>query len=100
MPYIIYADIECLIKKEDNCKKNPQKSSITKIEKNIPCRYSTSTIWAFDHIENKHSLYHGEDCMKTFCESLREHVENIIDFEKKMLPLTKKRTKINGILYL
>ena len=23
-----------------------------------------STIWTFDHIENKHTLYHGEDCTK------------------------------------
>ena len=47
-----------------------------------------SAIWAFDHIENKHTLYCGKDCMKKFCESLREHTKNIIDFEKKkMLPL-------------
>ena len=39
-----------------------------------------STIWSFDHIENKHTLYHRKDCMKKSCESLREHVKNIIDF--------------------
>ena len=50
-----------------------------------------STIWAFYHIENKHNLYRGKDCTKRFCESLREHAKNIIDFEKKkMLPLTKE----------
>ena len=49
-----------------------------------------STIWAFYHIENKHTLYRGEDCMKKFCESLRKQAKNIIDFEKKkILPLTK-----------
>ena len=42
-----------------------------------------STTWAFDHVENKHSLYREEDCMKTFCESSREHAKNIIEFEKK-----------------
>ena len=55
-----------------------------------------STIWAFDHIENKHTLYCGEDCMKKFCTSLREHATNVINFEKeKMLPLTKKRAKLH-----
>ena len=34
-----------------------------------------STIWAFYHIENKHPLYHGKDCMKKFCESLREQAK-------------------------
>ena len=53
-----------------------------------------SAIWAFYHIKNKHSLYRGEGCMKKFCESLREHAKNIIDFEKKkMLPLTKNKLK-------
>ena len=39
-----------------------------------------SKIWAFDNIEDN-NLYRGEDCMKKFCESLREHVKSIIDFE-------------------
>ena len=30
-------------------------------------------IWAFDHVENKHSLYRGEDCMKKFRELFRKH---------------------------
>ena len=39
--------------------------------------------WAFEHIENKHTLYRGRDCMKKFYSSLREHAKKIIDFEKK-----------------
>ena len=53
-----------------------------------------SAIWAFYHIKNKHNLYREEGCMKRFCEFLREHTKNIIDFEKKkMLPLTKNKLK-------
>ena len=34
--------------------------------------------------------------MKKFCEPLREHTKNIIDFEKKkMLPFTKEELKSN-----
>ena len=52
------------------------------------------TIWGFDHIENKHTLYRGKDCMKKFCDSLREHASNIIDFEKKKnVTVNKKWTK-------
>ena len=83
MPYIIYVDIESLIKKLDGCANNPANSSSAKIGDHIPCGYSMSTIWAFDHIENKHTLYRGENCMKKFCESLREHARNIVDFETK-----------------
>ena len=53
-----------------------------------------SAIWGFDHIEIKHTLYCGKDCMKKFCTSSREHAKNVIDFEKnKMLPLTKEELK-------
>ena len=50
--------------------------------------------WAFAHIENKRTLYCRKDCMKMFCESLREHVKNINDFgEKKLSLLTKEEIK-------
>ena len=50
-----------------------------------------STISGFNHIEDKHTLYHGKDCIKKFYESLREHAKSMIHFEKKkMLPLTRK----------
>ena len=62
------------------------------------------TTWAFDHIENKHNLYRGKDCMKNFCETLREHLKNVIDFENKMLPWTEKGARItlkcNRMLHL
>ena len=94
MSYIIYADIESLIRKIDGCTCNLEKSSATKIGEHIPCGYSMSTIWGFDHIEDKHTLYLGKDCVKKSYTSLREHTKNIIDFEKKkMLPLTKKELR-------
>ena len=34
-------------------------------------------------IENKHGVYRGKDCMKKFCETLREHAMKIIKFKKK-----------------
>ena len=71
-PCIIYTELESLIKKRDNRKNNPEKSSTTKLRQNIHCRYSVSAIWAFDNIENKLSLYHVEDCLKNFCISLKE----------------------------
>ena len=37
-----------------------------------------STIWGFDHTEDKHTLYCGKDCMKKFRNSLRKHTKNII----------------------
>ena len=53
-PFIIYADLECLIEKIDGCKNNPENSSKTKVSKNILSGFSISTISSFRSIENKH----------------------------------------------
>ena len=53
-------------------------------------------MWAFDHIENIHTLYHEKDCMKNVCASLTEHMKNLTDFEKKNATLKKRRTKITS----
>ena len=47
-----------------------------------------STIPLVRGIENMHDEYRGEDCMKKFCKSLREHAIKII-YLKKMILLTK-----------
>ena len=50
-----------------------------------------STIWGFDHIEDKHTLFRGKDCMKKFCNSLREHAKKYNWFWKeKIVPLTRE----------
>ena len=58
--------------------------------------YSMSTIWAFNNIENNHTLCGREDCMKKFCSSLSEHATNILNFEKKkILLLIKEEVKLH-----
>ena len=74
--FIIYADIECIIEKIDECKSNPENSSKTKVSEHIPSDFSISTISSYRSIENKHDVYRGNDCLKNFCESLREHTIN------------------------
>ena len=50
MSYIIYADIESLIREIDGCANNLTKSSTAKIGEHIPCGYLTSIVRGFDHI--------------------------------------------------
>ena len=70
LPFIIYADLECLLKKIDTCYNNPELSSTTKINQHIPSGYSIYTKCPFDKSNNKLSYYRGEDCMKRFCKDL------------------------------
>ena len=78
-PFIIYADLECIIEKIEGCKNNSRDSTTTKVSEHIPSGFSMSTISLFRSIENKHDVYRGKDCMKKFCELLREHAMKIIN---------------------
>ena len=89
-PFIIYADLECLLEKMNTCHNNPKKSSITKINKHTPSGYSLFTHCSFDEERNKLSHYRGEDSMKKLFKDLREHATKIINYEKKeMILLTR-----------
>ena len=54
-PFIIYADLECIIKKTDGCKNNPETSFTTKVTEHIPSGFSMSIMSSFRSIENKHA---------------------------------------------
>ena len=88
-PFIIYADLECIIEKIDGYKNNPENPT-TKVSEYIPSGFSISAIWQFRSIENKHDVYTGKDCMKKFREFLREHGMKIINFKKKKMKLLTK----------
>ena len=91
LTFMIYADLECLLKKIDTCYNNPGLLSTTKINQHIPSGYSVYTNCSFDKSDNKLSYYRGEDFMKRFCKNLRDHATKIINFKKKtMIPLTKE----------
>ena len=77
-PIIIYADSEFIIEKIDRCKNNPENWSTTKVSKHIPSGFSISTILQFISVENRYDVYRGKDCMKKFCEFLRENAMKII----------------------
>ena len=65
-PFIIDADLECIIEKIDECKDNPENSSTTKVSKHIPSGFSMSARLSFRIIKNKHDIYRGKECMKIF----------------------------------
>ena len=89
-PFIIYADLECLLEKTSTRYKYLEESSTTEINKHTPSGYPLFTHCSFDKTKNKLDYYRGEDCMKKFCLDLREHAKKK---KKKMIPLTKKEEK-------
>ena len=88
IPFVIYADLECLLEKMSTCINNPNESSTTKINRHTTSGYSIFTQCSFDESKNKLNYYRGKDCMKKFSKDLKENVSKIINYEKKkMIPL-------------
>ena len=89
LPFVIYADLECLLEEMSTSINNPNESSTTKINKHTPSGYSIFTHCSFDESKNKLNYYAGKNCMKKFSKDLREHASKIINYEKKkMISLT------------
>ena len=83
LPFIIYADLECLLEKMSTHQNNQNDSSTTEINKHTPSGYSLYTNCSFDKSKNKLDYYRGKNCMKKFCKDLRTHATKIITKRKK-----------------
>ena len=91
LPFIIYADLECLLEKISTCQNNLNESSTTEINKHTPSGYSLFTHCSFDKSKNKFDYYRGKDCMKKFCKDLRTHATKLINYAKKNDTINNKR---------
>ena len=83
LPFVIYADLECLLEKLSTCYNNPEESFTTEINKHTPSGYSLFTYCSFDKTKNKLNYYRGKD--------LRKHTAKIINYEKKNDTINNKR---------
>ena len=93
-PFMIYADLECLLEKRRSCQDYFEKSYIEKKNKHTPSGYSLFTNCSFDATKNKLDCYRGKDCMEKFCKDLRQHAMKIINYEEKeMIPLTSEENE-------
>ena len=92
-PFIIYADLECLLEKINTCYNNAKELSTSEINKHTPSGYLLFTHCSFDKTKNKLDYYRGDDCMEKFCKDLREHATKINYEKKKMMSLTTKEEK-------
>ena len=89
VPFIVYADLECVLRKINTCSNNPDKSYTEKKAVHKPSGYSLVTYFSFDKSKNEIKNYRGKDCMKMFCKDLKDQAMKIINYEKKeMIPLT------------
>ena len=82
-PFVIYPDMQSLLKKIDACHSNLEKSSITKINKHTASGYSLFMYCSFNVTKNKHDYYRNKDYMIFFSNDLKHHATKIINCEER-----------------
>ena len=82
-PFTIYIGLECLLKKEQSCQNNPEKSCTEKKSIHEPSGWSMFIRCSFDKQENKFNYYRGKDCIEKSCKKLKESAMEIINLKKK-----------------
>ena len=91
VPFIIYADIEALIKPIQGCTPDSQNSYTNKYQKHEPISFSYY-IKCFDHnvYEPVLKSYTGVDAMEKFVEWLEKDVREITNIPKKKMVFSKE----------
>ena len=80
-PFVIYLDLECLLKKEQSCENNNIEKSHTE-EKARPelSGQAMFTKCSFDERENKLDYCRGKDCIEKVCKKLKKCAMKIINY--------------------
>ena len=76
VPYVVYADFECIVKKVQTCEPNNKKSFTVKTEKHEPCGFSYVVVRSDGQTKGPFT-YRGEDAVYAF-------LRYILDEEKEM----------------
>ena len=86
-PFAIYLD---LLKKVQSSQNNPEKSYTEEKAMYEPSGWTMFKKCSFNKKENKFNYYRGKDCIENLCTKLKESAMEIIDHEKKKIPLTNE----------
>ena len=96
-PFAIYADLECLLIKQQSCQNNLNESYTERNAMHEPCGYSLDLV----HLIQNKTVFIEEIVVLKFCSDLKELGTKIINYEEKdMIPLADsfamiKMKKIN-----
>ena len=94
LPFVVYADLECLLEKISTFQNNPNELSTTEINQHTPSGYSIFTHCSFDQTINKLDHYRSKNCMRKFSKDLRDHATKIITTRKKRYHKQQKKKHI------
>lgn len=99
LPFVIYADFECMLEKLDTCMPNPSSQYVVQLRKHTPYSFAYYIKCSFDNSLSKFELYRGLDAPTVFVNRVEEDVRNIYNMYLKIVKPMKKLTKSQKLEY-
>ena len=95
VPFIMYADFESILKPIESTTPDPNQPYTNRVNEHTPSGWCVYSKFAYGEVSNPLTIYRGKDCIRTFCEYVKEKAYSMFyEFpEKPMHPLTRKQTK-------
>lgn len=87
VPFVVYADFECLLQRIDNCSPNPDHSYSQTLQKHDPCAFAYVVVDNNRKVVVSHELYRGEDCVEKFFDCMLKEYEEIRVKLKQKAPM-------------
>ena len=89
----MYADFEAILKPIEAPKSNPEKSYTKETNPHILSGFCTYSKFAYGKVKNPWKLYRGKDCIKVFCNYIKNEAKRLYHMfpEKPMKGLTREK---------
>ena len=87
VPFVIYADLETIVRKLDTCQPNPDKSACTPLTKLDVCGFGYKVVCQDERYTKQSVIYRGKDAGKHLIECLLQEAEAIKKILSKIVPM-------------
>ncbi|KAK3084100.1 hypothetical protein FSP39_008173 [Pinctada imbricata] len=87
VPFVVYADFECILEKIYGCQPNPSKSSTIKLAKHKPSGFTYKVVGLNEDLTEDHVTYRGQDAADVFIDHMVELEERLIHVLRNSKPM-------------
>ncbi|GFW42907.1 uncharacterized protein TNCV_734401 [Trichonephila clavipes] len=79
VPYVIYADLECILEKISSCEQDPKISSTEFIAKHVPCGFAYVIVGPDGTMVKPPTVFRGKNAIDQFLTKLLKEEKSILD---------------------
>ncbi|GFY67148.1 uncharacterized protein TNIN_416021 [Trichonephila inaurata madagascariensis] len=92
VPYVIYADLECIQEKISSCEQDPKISSTESIAKHVPCGFAYVIVGPDGAMIKPPTVFRGKNAIDQFLTKLLDEEKSILDTLRYVKPMVFSMT--------